>query len=88
MKHVHIYCEETERHRQRMIPKGFQIRNAVTWLKRFEAKGKGKRSYVNPQIYTLDHCKHIINSVNDVDLRNAGVNADEARRLVAEAKEN
>ena len=67
--------------------KAFQIRNAVAWLRKFEAKRKGERSYVKPMIYTIERCKEIIDAVNDADLRAAGVDVEEARRLVAEAKE-
>ena len=67
--------------------KAFQIRNAVTWLKRFEAKSRGEKTYVNPQIYTIPFCKQIIDAVNDVDLQDAGIPIKEARRLAAEVGE-
>jgi len=38
-------------------------------------------------IYTLEHCKEIIDACNDIDLRQAGVDVEEARRLVVEVKE-
>ena len=70
-----------------MAPKSFQIRNAYTWLRRFEKKANGQLSYVNPHIYTIPFCKQIINVVNDVDLEDAGVPVKEARRLAAEVEE-
>jgi len=71
-----------------MAPKSYQIRNAFTWLRRFEKKANGQLSYVNPHIYTVERCKQIINAVNDVDLSDAGVPIKEARRLAAEVRED
>lgn len=65
-----------------MVFKRFEIQQAVHSLRMFEQKRKGQRSYWNPNIYTEERSKQIINAVSDRELQEAGViDIKEIRRL-------
>ena len=59
----------------------YKIREAVHGLRKYKAKREGLISYVNPMIYTEDHCKEIIWASTDEEIRAAGFDVKEVRQL-------
>lgn len=61
--------------------KTYKIREAVRWLLKYAAKRQGLVSYVSPMLYTESRCKEIIWHSTDEEIRSAGFDVEEARRL-------
>lgn len=61
--------------------KPYKISVAVHWLRKFQLHRIGLLSYVDPVIYTEQHCRDIIDHSTDEEIEALGLNPKEARSL-------
>lgn len=61
--------------------KPYKTATAVHWLGKFRLKRQGLLSYVNPVVYTEQHCRDIIDHTTDEEMVALGVDVEEARSL-------